>query len=89
MSYIVGFIVWLAIGLAGAFILRAGYRGPATTMPLTIAFGIFGAFIGGMLGSSAHIFHDPNPLRIGGLVGAVLGAVFFTLVYNLAAKKAV
>jgi uncharacterized membrane protein YeaQ/YmgE (transglycosylase-associated protein family) len=89
MPFIVGFLVWIAIGVAGGLILRAAYRGPATTAALTLAFGVFGAFIGGMLGASAYIFHDPNPLRVGALIGAVLGALFFTFVYNLAAKKAV
>jgi uncharacterized membrane protein YeaQ/YmgE (transglycosylase-associated protein family) len=89
MTFIIGFAVWLGIGLAGAFIIRAAYRGPDTTSILTMAFGIFGAIIGGMLGTSAHIFHDPNPLRVGGLIGAVSGAIFFTFIYNLIAKKAV
>lgn len=87
--YLIGYVVWLAIGLAGAFIIRAVYRGPDTTVPLTVAFGIFGAGIGGMLGTSAHIFHDPNPLRIGGLIGAVSGALVFTFAYNIAARKLV
>lgn len=87
MTFITGFAIWLFIGLLGAFVIRAVYRGPDTTVALTFAFGIFGAFIGGMLGTSAHIFHDPTPLRVGGLIGAVLGATFFTFVYNVAAKK--
>lgn len=89
MTFIIGFAVWLAIGLVGAFIIRAVYRGPATTVLMTIAFGLFGAFIGGMLGTSAYIFHDPTPLRVGGLIGAVLGALAFTFIYNLIARTAV
>ena len=89
MTFIIGFAVWLAIGLVGGFLIRAAYRGPDTTALLAAALGIFGAVIGGMLGTSAHVFHDPTPLRIGGLTGAVLGALFFSFVYNLAARKAV
>ncbi len=89
MTFITGFATWLGIGLAGAFIVRTAYRGPDTTTLMTVAFGVFGAVIGGMLGTSAHIFHDPNPLRIGGLIGAVSGAIAFTFIYNLAAKKLV
>jgi uncharacterized membrane protein YeaQ/YmgE (transglycosylase-associated protein family) len=89
MTFIIGFAVWLGIGLAGAFIIRAVYRGPDTTVPLTVAFGIFGATIGGMLGTSAHIFHDPTPLRVGGLIGAVVGALAFSFIYNLVARTAV
>jgi uncharacterized membrane protein YeaQ/YmgE (transglycosylase-associated protein family) len=65
------------------------YKGPATTQIVTLMFGVFGAFIGGMLGNAAYIHHDPNPLRFGGLLGAVMGATFFTFVYHFVAKKAV
>jgi uncharacterized membrane protein YeaQ/YmgE (transglycosylase-associated protein family) len=89
MDFIIGFAVWLVIGLVGAFVTRAVVHGPATTTLMTMAFGIFGSFIGGMLGTSAHIFHDPVPLRVGGLIGAVLGAVVFTFIYHFAARRAV
>lgn len=89
MTFIIGFAAWLVIGLVGAFIIRAVYRGPDTTVLLTLAFGVFGATIGGMLGTSAHIFHDPSPLRVGGLIGAVLGAIGFTFIYNVIARTAV
>lgn len=89
MEFITGFAVWIAIGLVAAIIARAGYRTPGTEAPITFAFGVFGAFIGGMLGTSAYIFHDPVPLRVGSLIGAVLGAVFFTLLYHFAARKVV
>lgn len=89
MTFIIGFAVWLGIGLVGAFLIRAVYAGPDTTAILAAALGISGAVIGGMLGTSAHVFHDPTPLRVGGLTGAVLGAFFFSFVYNLAARKAV
>jgi uncharacterized membrane protein YeaQ/YmgE (transglycosylase-associated protein family) len=52
-------------------------------------FGIFGAFIGGMLGTSPYIFHDPTPLRFGSLLGAFLGAVFFSFLYHFIARKAI
>jgi uncharacterized membrane protein YeaQ/YmgE (transglycosylase-associated protein family) len=89
MEFITGFAIWIAVGLVAAFVARAGYRAPATAAPLTFAFGIFGAFIGGMLGTSPYIFHDPVPLRIGSLIGAVAGAFFFTLLYHFAAKRVV
>jgi len=89
MVFITGFAVWIAIGLVAGFALYMLYKGPETTQLVTLTFGIFGAFIGGMLGNSAYIHHDPNPLRFGGLLGAVLGATFFTFVYHFVAKKAV
>jgi uncharacterized membrane protein YeaQ/YmgE (transglycosylase-associated protein family) len=89
MPFIIGFTAWLVIGLLGAFIVRATFRGPDTTGLLSIAFGIFGAFIGGMLGTSAHIFHNPVPLRIGGVIGAISGALIFSFIYHFAARHAV
>lgn len=89
MEFITGFAVWVAIGLVAGFVVYLMYKGPETTQLVTLTFGIFGAFIGGMLGNSPYIHHDPNPLRFGGLLGAVLGATFFTFVYHFVAKKAV
>lgn len=87
--YIPGFVVWTALGLVLSFAVHAVYRGPATALGLSLTFGFFGAFIGGMLGTSRYIFHDPNPLRIASLLGAVLGAIVFPLIYHFIARKAV
>lgn len=89
MTFIAGLVVWLVIGLVGGFLARAMYAGPATGMGLTLTFGVFGAFVGGMLGMSAYVFHDPVPLRAGGLLGAVLGATFFSFLYHFIARKVV
>jgi uncharacterized membrane protein YeaQ/YmgE (transglycosylase-associated protein family) len=56
---------------------------------MTLIFGVCGAFIGGMLGTSAYVHHDPLPLRLGGLIGAALGALIFSWLYHLMARKAV
>jgi uncharacterized membrane protein YeaQ/YmgE (transglycosylase-associated protein family) len=56
---------------------------------LAVVFGVFGAFIGGMLGTSPYIFHDPTPLRFGSLLGAFLGAVLITFLYHFIARKAI
>jgi uncharacterized membrane protein YeaQ/YmgE (transglycosylase-associated protein family) len=55
---------------------------------MTLTFGVFGAFIGGMLGNAAYVFHAPSPLRFGGLLGAALGAAGFPLIYHFIARKA-
>jgi uncharacterized membrane protein YeaQ/YmgE (transglycosylase-associated protein family) len=89
MEFIMGFIVWIGIGLVGGFALNNFYRGPGTSLALTLVFGFFGAFIGGMLAMSGYIFHAPTPLRVGGLFGAALGAVGFTFMYHFIAKKAI
>lgn len=88
MTFVTGFLIWLVIGIGGGLLVRAVYRGPTTTAFLTLFFGVAGAFIGGMLGVSAYVTHDPTPLRLGGLLGAVLGALLFPFIYNLVARKA-
>jgi uncharacterized membrane protein YeaQ/YmgE (transglycosylase-associated protein family) len=89
MAFITGFAVWIGIGIVGGALARTIYRADGTAMMLAITFGVFGAFIGGMLGSSAHVFHDPVPLRMGGLIGAVSGAIVFPFIYQFIARNAV
>ena len=89
MTFIVGFLVWAAFGLVAGLIMPRAYRANETVPLLTVVFGLFGAFIGGMLGTSPYIFHDPTPLRVGSLIGALLGAVFFTFLYHFIARKAI
>jgi uncharacterized membrane protein YeaQ/YmgE (transglycosylase-associated protein family) len=88
MMYVTGFLIWLVIGIAAAFLLRLVYRGPTTTLGLGLFFAIAGAFIGGMLGVSPYVTHDPSPMRFGGLLGAVLGGLLFVYLYHLIARKA-
>ena len=89
MNFFAGLATWLVIGLAAGFVIRMLYRTAATEPMLTVTFGVFGAFIGGMLGTSPYIFHDPTPLRFGSLLGALLGATFFTFLYHFIARKAI
>jgi uncharacterized membrane protein YeaQ/YmgE (transglycosylase-associated protein family) len=89
MRYVIGFVIWIVIGLVAAGVMRIIARAAATSAPVTFIFGIFGAFIGGMLGVSGYVFHDPAPVRFGGLLGALLGAFFFTYLYHYMARKAI
>lgn len=89
MAFIIGFLVWAALGALAGVAARSLYRADGTLPALTVIFGVFGAFIGGMLGTSAYIFHNPVPLRLGGLLGAFMGAVFFSFLYHFIARKAV
>ena len=89
MTFFGGLAVWLAIGIAGGFLVRATYRAAATVFIMTITLAVFGAFIGGMLGTSPYIHHDPTPLRFGGLLGATLGALFFSWLYHYVARKGI
>lgn len=86
--FLMGLIVWAVIGFVIGFVVNMVYRGPETSTVMTLVFGFFGAFIGGMLAMSGYIFHDPAPLRIGGLIGASTGAAGFTFMYHFIAKKA-
>ncbi|MGH7504375.1 MAG: hypothetical protein ACRELX_01935 [Longimicrobiales bacterium] len=88
MVFIGGFVVWLVVGVIAAIVAHAVYRADGTEGWLTMTFGFFGAFIGGMLGTSAYIHHDPHPLRLGGIAGAVLGSLFFSFLYHFIARKA-
>jgi uncharacterized membrane protein YeaQ/YmgE (transglycosylase-associated protein family) len=88
MMFVGGLVVWVVLGVVGAFVVRALYRAEGTESWLTFVFGFFGAMIGGMLGTSAYIHHDPVPLRPGGLLGAALGAAGFVFLYHFIARKA-
>jgi uncharacterized membrane protein YeaQ/YmgE (transglycosylase-associated protein family) len=88
MEFVAGFIVWIAIAIAGGFVFWTFYRGPETDRTMTYVFALLGAAVGGMLGASPYIWHDPNPLRFGAVLGAMLGAALFPWVYHFAAKRA-
>jgi uncharacterized membrane protein YeaQ/YmgE (transglycosylase-associated protein family) len=87
MDFIVGFVVWAIIGAMGGVLARSAYRADHTVLGLAVAFGIFGAFIGGMLGTTFHVHHNAVPLRLGGVVGAISGGVFFPFVYQFMGRK--
>ena len=88
MNYILGFITWTVAGLVLGYIVRTVYRVERTDLWLSLVFGFFGAFIGGMLGTAGYVHHDPNPFRFGGILGAVLGAILFTWIYHFTTEKA-
>lgn len=88
MTFIAGFAVWIVFSIIAGFLVRMFYRAP-TQAWLTFVFAFFGAFIGGMLGTSPYVHHDPNPLRVGSLIGALVGAVVASTIYHIAARKAV
>ena len=90
MGYALGFLVWLGIAVLGFVVFRAVLgRTPNTTPWIAFMLTLFGTFIGGMLGVSGYIYNDPEPLRFGGLLGAVLGAALFSGGYYWAARKLV
>lgn len=88
MTFVTGFLIWLAVGVAAGLLVRAVYRGPTTTAFLSMFFGVAGTFIGGMLGVAPYVAHAPTPLRFGALAGAVVGGLLFPFIYHLVARKA-
>jgi hypothetical protein len=90
MGYALGFLVWLGIAIAAAVFFRALYgRTPGTVPWIAFMLTLFGTFIGGMLGTSGYIYNDPEPLRLGSLIGALVGAALFSGIYYWAARKLV
>jgi uncharacterized membrane protein YeaQ/YmgE (transglycosylase-associated protein family) len=88
MEFITGFAVWLVIGIVGGVLARTVHRESTHTVTwLAIVFGVFGAFIGGMLGTAPYIFHDPMPLRMGSLIGASSGAFIFPFIYQFMGRR--
>ncbi|HUH12924.1 MAG TPA: GlsB/YeaQ/YmgE family stress response membrane protein [Longimicrobiales bacterium] len=87
--FFAGLAIWVVIGVVGGLLVRLLFRTMGTYAALTLVFGVFGALIGGMLGSSAHVHHDPNPLRVGGLIGATTGALLFPWMYHFVQRKTV
>ena len=88
MTFVAGIVVWVILGLAGGAVARAVYRTETTEAWLTFTFGLFGAVIGGMLGVSPYVHHDPTPMRFGAILGAILGGLVFTFLYHFIARKA-
>ena len=90
MAFALGFLVWLGIAVAAVVIFRALMgRTPGTTAWVAFMLTLFGTFIGGMLGVSGYIYNDPTPLRLGGIIGALVGATLFSGIYYWAARKLV
>jgi uncharacterized membrane protein YeaQ/YmgE (transglycosylase-associated protein family) len=87
--FIAGFLVWIVFAIVAGFAVWGWYRTEGTSRGLTFTFAFFGAMIGGMLGVAAYIFHNPSPLRLGGIIGAAAGALFFSALYQFVARKAV
>lgn len=87
MEYVIGFLVWLAIGLVVAGVIHTVYKGPDTAFVITVYLAVVGAFVGGMLGVSGYVYHLPRPLRPGGLVGATAGAMICAYLYHLVARR--
>ena len=85
-----GFLFYLlVIGLVAGFLARALVPGPdPMSLGATIALGIVGSFIGGLLGW-ALFGKDLNEgaLQASGVIGSVVGAVLALLVYRVVGRR--
>jgi hypothetical protein len=90
MGYALGLLVWLGIAIVAFVVYRALLGRTPNTVPwVAFMLTLFGTFIGGMLGVAAYVYNDPNPLRFGGILGALVGAALFSGVYYWAARRLV
>jgi uncharacterized membrane protein YeaQ/YmgE (transglycosylase-associated protein family) len=89
MVFVIGILIWLVMAVIAGALVRALYGAPGTSSALSFTFAIFGGLIGGLLGVAPYVYHDPYPTRVGALIGAAVGAMFFTWMYHFIARKAV
>ena len=81
----IGIGIWIVLGVLIALGMKAVVSRPGETEGHTwvlAVLGAFGAVIGGMLGVGLGEFFDPKALSVGGMVGAVVSAVFFSWLYR-------
>ena len=81
----IGIGIWIALGALIALAMKAVIKRPEETEGHTevlAALGAFGAVIGGMLGVGIIEFYDPRALSLGGVLGAVVSATFFSWLYR-------
>jgi hypothetical protein len=85
MQNFIGIGIWIALGAVIALVMKAIIKRPEETEGHTVVLavlGAFGAVIGGMLGVGIIEFYDPRALSLGGMLGAVVAATFFSWLYR-------
>ena len=85
MINFVGIAVWILIGLAAAFLVKALVKRPEATPGHTMVLAVLGAFagaVGGMLGVGIFEFTEPLALSAGGIGGALVLGLFFSWIYR-------
>lgn len=72
----------LVLGLVAGLLARALLPGKdALSLPMTIALGLVGAFVGAALFRLIGI-GDGESFDLGGIIGAVIGAMIVLAIYN-------
>lgn len=77
-------IVMAVIGLIAGFLARALVPGDdSMSIPMTIAIGVIGSFVGGFIGWALFGKDiDEGALQASGLIGSVVGAILVLLAYR-------
>jgi uncharacterized membrane protein YeaQ/YmgE (transglycosylase-associated protein family) len=77
-------IVMAVIGLVAGFLARALVPGDdSMSIPMTIAIGVIGSFVGGFIGWALFGKDlDEGALQPSGLIGSVVGAILVLLAYR-------
>lgn len=83
MTILIGLLLWLAAGTLGALLARVARPTTAGTEAFTVAWGVLGAFVGGLVGILPYLPLDAFPGRPGAMAGAVGGALALSLLYRL------
>jgi hypothetical protein len=81
----IGIGIWIVLGMLIAMVMKAVIKRPEETPghgAILAVLGAFGAVIGGMLGVGIIEFFDPRALSLGGMLGAVFFATFFSWLYR-------
>jgi uncharacterized membrane protein YeaQ/YmgE (transglycosylase-associated protein family) len=83
MYMLVWILFGLVVGVVAKFLMPG--RDPGGSL-ITITLGIFGAFVGGLMGRMLGWYRDGDPV---GFVMAVLGAIVVLVTYRMIAGRAV
>jgi uncharacterized membrane protein YeaQ/YmgE (transglycosylase-associated protein family) len=80
-----GIIAWIVVGLIAGWLANAVLSSRGGGLLYTLAVGLVGAIVGGLIFGALRIV--PEPGFLGNLVSATIGAVVFLLIWR-AIKRA-
>ena len=85
-----GLLAWAILGLIAGAIAKAIYPGnQGGGILATMALGIVGSFLGGLIGNALFGVGAVGSLSIAGIGFAVLGAILFIFLWGLVTQRSV